>query len=260
MALCSGLDADAVLPSTSEDESLHVGAVGLHVGGLGRRCLEDSGESAQAAAACGAAFGTIAFGGGVTPGASQFACVAPTTTPSQLTRLLTHCWRLQRPSMIISVVGADETESLDLSPALERACADGFAVIAQHSNAWVLTNGFDSGAAALVGQGIRALGSRASHQVAVRSACIAVTPLPRVLHHERFLPDLRLDVAGTRSPRTIDSWPLYAFADKQGALLRPPRCDGACVRALTARVVILASAAAYARASSYFVSRLGCTV
>ena len=72
--------------------------------------------------------------------------------------------KLRRPAVILSVVGADETSTLRLPAAVEKAYIDGVTGIAGKSDAWIITSGFDAGASGLTGKASQKLKQEAGNQ------------------------------------------------------------------------------------------------
>ena len=216
----------AYSPSASSDEGasleMRVSSLGLrmhhklHEGVLAAKEDENSNPSYEAT------FGGVSFGSPVVT--AQYATVPMTVEPHRLERLVLDGWKLARPSLILSVAGADEHDdgaiAFALDAAVEAACADGLGAILQRTDAWVISGGFDGGAASVVGKAMATLGPRSAAAGAARSKLLAVAPLLKIKHHERFLPDYRQD--GTFRPGRLEEWTLEAV-DAGLALVDPSR-------------------------------------
>ena len=140
----------------------------------------------------------------------RFACVSKFADPTALREVLTGVWDLPLPTVLITVAGADESCSTEaafrMEHAIEQAYVDGLASIAGQAEAWVFTNGIDSGSSSLTGKAARAL-SVATAGARPRSAFIGVTALPLVMYHERFLP-AAVEPTPPEPPHDLAKWTL----------------------------------------------------
>ena len=145
-----------------------------------------------------ATFGSISFGALETsmPHGNQYVCVTKHMTDARMGELLS-AYQLPEPSVVLSITGADETEVLNLPSAVERAYIEGITSIAGKTDAWIITGGFDDGAAGLTGKAVQQIsssqGASAGAESASRFACIGLAPLDIVMfRNSKFLPDSEL--------------------------------------------------------------------
>ena len=111
---------------------------------------------------------------------SKFACLADDTDMKSAARLLTTCWELRRPSVLLSITGS--AQEMKLEPHLELLFKRGLAEAARSTDAWIITGGTDTGVMALVGEAI-AVHSATDGE---RMPCIGIAPYRAVMHKERF--------------------------------------------------------------------------
>ena len=154
-------------------------------------------------------YGTIAFG--AADAEVPYAVVPDVITEPKLLRLIMDAWAVRRPSLILSFIGAEEGDILDLSGPVDAALTGGLSHVAQQADAWLVSGGFDHGASGLVGRAMAAADG------AVKAASLAIAPLPLVKHHERFLADAAmLDVERQYRPERLNKCTLEAVYDADG--------------------------------------------
>ena len=169
-------------------------------------------------------YGSITFGGGEglieeKSEGNHFACVSRDIEASRLCSLLYDGWELQRPSVILSITGADEDEAepSQLPRVVENAYIEGITSIAGKTDAWIITGGFDCGAAGLTGKAVQAFRQvRSPHATDAMSsfACIGIAPLPIAKYHEKFLPPAYEKPAQKQPlPRSLPRWTLQGRGD-----------------------------------------------
>jgi len=86
-------------------------------------------------------------------GVAKYACFKDDTNVSDVFRLLSECWKLKAPSVLISVTGS--AQELNLEPKLAKDFEKGLADAAECTDGWVVTGGTDTGVMALVGRALR---------------------------------------------------------------------------------------------------------
>ena len=84
--------------------------------------------------------------------AARYACMGPQTEMPKIFELLTECWRLKSPSVLLSVTGS--ASDIDLEPRIEALFKEGLALAAGCSDAWVISGGTDRGVMRMVGQAL----------------------------------------------------------------------------------------------------------
>ena len=123
---------------------------------------------------------------------ASFACMDDTTDPEQVKVLMTECWRLKTPSVIISVTGS--AQEMNLDPGLELLFKQGIARAARATNAWIFTGGFDIGVMQLVASALA--------DAKCGTPCIGVCPFHMVTDKERFFDPTR-DANTTQHRRSV---------------------------------------------------------
>jgi hypothetical protein len=111
---------------------------------------------------------------------AKFACLADDTDVKSAAHLLTSCWGLRRPSVLLSITGS--AQEMKLEPHLELLFKRGLAEAARSTDAWVITGGTDTGVMALVGAAIAAHSATGGE----RMPCIGIAPYRAVMHKEKF--------------------------------------------------------------------------
>ena len=86
-------------------------------------------------------------------GVARYACFADDTDVSKVFKLLSECWKLKQPSVLISVTGS--AQELKLEPKLAKEFETCLAEAAECTDGWVTTGGTDTGVMALVGRALR---------------------------------------------------------------------------------------------------------
>jgi len=131
-----------------------------------------------------ASFGEVSFGSSMSQSKripqAKFACLADDTDVKSAAHLLTSCWGLSRPSVLLSITGS--AQEMKLEPHLELLFKRGLAEAARSTDAWVITGGTDTGVMALVGAAIAAHSATGGE----RMPCIGIAPYRAVMHKERF--------------------------------------------------------------------------
>ena len=169
-----------------------------------------------------ATFGGVSFGSPVVT--AQYATVPMTVEPHRLERLVLDGWKLARPSLILSVAGADEHGDGAIALCSGRSGGGG---VRRRPRCHLAADGRMGHQRRLRRR--RGLRRRQGHGHprpslggGRRSASklLAVAPLLKIKHHERFLPDYRQD--GTFRPGRLEEWTLEAV-DAGLALVDPSR-------------------------------------
>lgn len=115
---------------------------------------------------------------------ARFAGVSTRTDADAIVKLLLSYWRIQVPSVLLTVSGS--AQAMDLEPRLENMLRDGIDSAASSTRAWVITGGMDTGVMELVG---RALRSRTTTNVRAdghswATPLIGIAPLGCVTNQE----------------------------------------------------------------------------
>jgi len=115
---------------------------------------------------------------------ARFAGVSTRTDADAIVKLLLSYWRIQVPSVLLTVSGS--AQAMDLEPRLENMLRDGIDSAASSTRAWVITGGMDTGVMELVG---RALRSRTTTNVRAEghswaTPLIGIAPLGCVTNQE----------------------------------------------------------------------------
>lgn len=98
------------------------------------------------------------------------------TDPDLVQQLLLKHWKLEKPSVIISITGS--AQDIVLESGLEAMIRQGIAGAAQATKAWTFTGGMDVGVMALVADAL------ARHKTG--TPVIGVAPYHRVTDNQRF--------------------------------------------------------------------------
>ena len=145
-----------------EDSTADVGQLRAQgVGALGRLCFPSDEEQQQEVA--------------------RFASLnVPGTDADCAVKLLLTYWRIEQPSVVLSVTGS--AQAMDLEPRLEAFLEKGIFDAARSTRAWVITGGTDTGVMALAGKAIRARDTniRTAESVKWTTPLIGIAPLHRV--------------------------------------------------------------------------------
>ena len=96
-----------------------------------------------------------------------------------------------------------------MEPVVSTACSEGLGSFALRADAWIVSGGLDGSASGVVAAAMASLGERAAAAGALKSAAIAIAPLPAVQYHERFLADPRHQ--GTFVPTSLELVSLEAL-------------------------------------------------
>ncbi|KAH9277467.1 Transient receptor potential cation channel trpm [Echinococcus granulosus] len=99
------------------------------------------------------AFGTVEFQGGPHPTKARYVRLNYETPPETVVQLLLQEWRLPIPSLIISMLGGLANASLRAR--LGFVVKRGLLRAAKTTDAWVITDGLDTGVTRLVGEALR---------------------------------------------------------------------------------------------------------
>lgn len=105
-------------------------------------------------------------------GEAKYACFSDDEDVSKVFKLLSECWKLKQPSVLISVTGS--AQELALEPKLQTDFEKGLAEAAECTNGWLISGGTDAGVMALVGRALRKRQLAAAivhNRWAVRSSC-----------------------------------------------------------------------------------------
>ena len=86
-------------------------------------------------------------------GEAKYACFSDDEDVSKVFKLLSECWKLKQPSVLISVTGS--AQELELEPKLQTDFEKGLAEAAECTNGWLISGGTDAGVMALVGRALR---------------------------------------------------------------------------------------------------------
>ncbi|CAF3415902.1 unnamed protein product [Rotaria sp. Silwood2] len=84
---------------------------------------------------------------------AQYVRLALDTPVDTVDKILRYAWNLDEPSFIVSIIGS--TEYFSMNDQLETNLINGLIVLIQKSEAWLITNGYDTGITQLVGQAIQ---------------------------------------------------------------------------------------------------------
>ena len=85
---------------------------------------------------------------------AHFATVrAPTCDADCVVKLLLSYWRIERPSVLLSLTGS--AQSLSLEPRLEHFLTEGLESAARSTRAWVITGGMDEGVMGIAGRALK---------------------------------------------------------------------------------------------------------
>ena len=217
VSVWQGLASSSAADDASNDDDARIGDLGLKMYRRLRHAGEDSDEK-EAKENFDATYGRLSFGGA--NATAKYACVPMSVDTHRLDQLLFDGWHLSRPSLILSIAGADETDAFQLDAAVEAACAHGLGAVLRSADALLISGGLDTGASSVVGKAMSTLGPRTASAQAARSTLLAVSPLPSIKYHERFLPDFELD--GSFTPHALDKWKLEAV-DSGFVLVDPNR-------------------------------------
>ncbi|XP_043916462.1 transient receptor potential cation channel subfamily M member 2-like [Protopterus annectens] len=98
------------------------------------------------------AYGDLTFTG-LTQNVSKYIRVSSKTPPEVLYKLMTECWRLKVPNLLISVTGG--AKNFNMKPKLKDIFRRGLIKAAQSTGAWIITGGSHAGVMKHVGEAIR---------------------------------------------------------------------------------------------------------
>ena len=98
---------------------------------------------------------------------ARFASVrVPGTDADCVVKLLLSYWRIERPSVLLSVTGS--AQDIDLEPRLEHFLKEGIFNAARSTRAWVVTGGNDTGVNELAGKALRSRDTNMRSEDAVK--------------------------------------------------------------------------------------------
>ena len=103
----------------------------------------------------------------------RYVCLSDETDVMDCWHLLHECWKLKRPSLVLSVTGS--AAQLQLEPWMRDRFQRGLATAVACSEAWVITGGTESGVINLVGEALGPKSTYPSHSKG-RSPLIGVVP------------------------------------------------------------------------------------
>uniref|UniRef100_A0A8C2K394 Transient receptor potential cation channel, subfamily M, member 2 n=1 Tax=Cyprinus carpio TaxID=7962 RepID=A0A8C2K394_CYPCA len=98
------------------------------------------------------AFGDISFGG-LGQKTGKYVRVSSDTPCEILYQLMTDCWKLRSPNLLISVTGG--AKNFNIKPLLKEKFRRGLIKVAQTTGAWILTGGTHTGVMKHVGMAVR---------------------------------------------------------------------------------------------------------
>lgn len=124
---------------------------------------------------------------------------------AELKDLVTGTWRMQQPSVVISIVGSD-TELNFLKPRDRLAIERGLIDVVKQTGAWLLTGGTDNGVSRMIGRMVREQWTQPQPIV-----CIGIAPSSRV----RYSHDMASSSMGSvfKYPSASESVPSSSFKD-----------------------------------------------
>ena len=103
------------------------------------------------------------------PPPAKFCTLASDSEIDKVFQMLTDCWDLKRPSVLLSVTGS--AQDLDLDPRIEHEFKERLAAAASHTAGWVITGGTDTGVMAIVGKALRERNLHAEELAPVIGIC-----------------------------------------------------------------------------------------
>lgn len=109
---------------------------------------------------------------------AKFAVLKEGTPTEHLVQLLRERWRLERPSVLLSVSGS--AQDMKLEQSLEHTIKAGLESAARSTNAWVFTGGMDAGVMALTSNALRGVASDSTSHDQLQTPCIGVAPFRKV--------------------------------------------------------------------------------
>ena len=115
---------------------------------------------------------------------AKFAVLPDSASVDILCDLLETVWKLEPPSVLLSVTGSAQDMALDSK--LVQRVTSGLSSAARSTNAWVFTGGMDAGVMAMTGKALRGLGQRAHDVGSVQTPCIGIAPWRKVTHREKL--------------------------------------------------------------------------
>ena len=115
---------------------------------------------------------------------AKFAVLPDSASVDILCDLLETVWKLEPPSVLLSVTGSAQDMALDSK--LVQRVTSGLSSAARSTNAWVFTGGMDAGVMAMTGKALRGLAQRAHDVGSVQTPCIGIAPWRKVTHREKL--------------------------------------------------------------------------
>ncbi|XP_054628683.1 transient receptor potential cation channel subfamily M member 6 isoform X3 [Dunckerocampus dactyliophorus] len=117
------------------------------------------------------AYGTIDFQDSATRVCrAKFVRVAVDTKPEALLQLMLKEWQMERPKLLFTVHGG--CENFTLPPKLKQSFSKGLITAARSTDAWILTDGINTGVSKYVGEAVKTFGG---HNLRKRST-VGITP------------------------------------------------------------------------------------
>ena len=122
---------------------------------------------------------------------ARYACVDSETNPNDVFKLLNECWKLKRPSVLISVTGS--AQDIDLEPRLATEFEKGLSMAASCTEGWVVTGGTDTGVMSLVGKALQQRklehmydGQQLPSPLREVPPLIGIVPFGAVMHNDKL--------------------------------------------------------------------------
>ena len=108
----------------------------------------------------------------------------PFTDADTVVKLLLSYWRIEKPSVLLSITGS--AQAMDLEPRLEHYIIEGLERAARSTRAWAITGGTDTGVMELAGEALKPRDTNIRYADGAKwtTPLIGIAPLKKVTGHE----------------------------------------------------------------------------